>query len=131
MLTAKDICKRFDLTLEQVGVLYAKRVLPEGVKVGGAVRFRENDIRKFENYLRKRRRCRECGIDPDSERGPAPPVYSTAGKPRFDPRLAIANEREAKRQTKSRTLARGSKPIKPQEPVTLPEVANESNKVEG
>jgi hypothetical protein len=131
MLTAQDICKRLDLTLDQVGFLYAKRILPEGIKVGGVIRFREHDIRKFENYLRKRHECRHRGIDPDGPKAPAPPIYSTAGKPRFDPRLVVANEREAKRQSKSRTLAAGSKPIGPQERVALPEAASKSTKVEG
>jgi hypothetical protein len=131
MLTAKDICKRFDLSLEQVGFLYAKRILPEGVKVGGVIRFREQDIRKFERYLRKRHECRHLGINPDGPKGPAPPIYSTAGKPRFDPRLVVANEREAKRQAKSRTLAAGSEKIGPQQQVELPEVASKNTKVEG
>ncbi len=131
MLTAQDICKRLDLTLEQVGFLYAKSVLPEGVKVGDCVRFREHDIRKFEKYLRKRHECRHRGIDPDGPRGPAPPIYSTAGNPRFDPRLVTANEIEANRQSKSRTLAAGSTPIKPQQRVELPESADRKARNEG
>jgi hypothetical protein len=121
MLTANDIAKRLDLTLEQVGFLYAHRILPDGIEVGGVVRFRENDIAKFVKYLRARTKCRERGIDPDGVQGPSPPVYSTAGKPRFDPRLAIANERESKRQKRSRTLANGSLPIGKQERIALPE----------
>jgi hypothetical protein len=124
MLTAKDICKRLDLTLDQVGFLYARRVLPDGVKVGGVVRFRENDIRKFERYLLARRKCRDRGIDPDSTQGPSPPVYSTAGKPRFDPRLVVAEEREAERQKRSRTLAKGTQPVQPQERIELTEPRN-------
>jgi len=123
MLTARDISKRLDLTLEQVGYLYAIRALPDGIKVGGVVRFREHDIRKFEKYLKRRHVCRERGIDPDGVRGPAPPVYSTAGKSRFDPRLATENERERERQSKSRTLAAGTAPIARQEPVEMPDVA--------
>lgn len=121
MLTAEDLCKRFDLTLEQIGFIYAKRILPDGIKIGGTVRFREHDIRKFEKYLRRRQACRDRGIDPDGLRGPAPPVYSTAGKARFDPRLVVENERERERQSKSRTLAAGTTPIEKQEPVEMPE----------
>jgi hypothetical protein len=131
MLTRKDIEKRLGMTDEEVSFLYAKRVLPEGVKVGGVIRFRENDIRKFERYLIARGKCRARGIDPDGVNGPAPPVYSTAGKPRFDPRLVMENEREAERQSKSKTLAAGSQPIGPQEQVAMPEAASKPNKVEG
>ena len=130
MLTRKDLEKRFGLDDEAVSFLYAKRVLPEGVKVGGVIRFREHDIRKFEKYLKARSKCRALGIDPDSAEGPPPPIYSTAGKPRFDPRLVIANEQEAERQKKSRTLAAGSAAIGPQTKVTLPEVKS-VKKVEG
>lgn len=128
MLTAKDLCKRLDLTIEQIGFLYAKRILPDGIKIGGEVRFRETDVRKFERYLRKRHECRARGIDPDSARGPAPPVYSTTGKPRTDPRLIVANEREAARQAKSRTLAAGSDPIETPSKVVMPEAIERSRK---
>jgi hypothetical protein len=131
MLTAQDICKRLDMSIEQVGYLYAVRVLPEGVKVGGEIRFREQDIAKFERYLRRRHKCRHLGIDPDGPKGPAPPVYSTGGKPRFDPRLARANEHEVKRQKRSRTLRAGSEPIEPQPQVEIPEPTSKPNKVEG
>jgi hypothetical protein len=131
MLTAQDIAKRLDLDLDTIGFLYAKRVLPEGVKVGGKIRFREQDIRKFEKYLLARNKCRARGIDPDGPQGPAPPVYSTAGKPRFDPRLVVANEREAERQNRSRTLAAGSEAIGPQQHVALPEATSKARKVEG
>lgn len=130
MLTAKDLCKRFKLELDQIGYLYAKRVLPEGVSVGGKIRFREQDIRKFEKYLLARNHCRDRGVDPDGVNGPAPPVYSTAGKPRFDPRLVVANEREAERQKRSRTLASGSVPIGEQPSVTMPEVNTKTKAAE-
>lgn len=131
MLTAKDICKRLDLTIEQVGYLYAIRALPDGIKVGGVIRFREHDIKKFERYMKARHACRARDIDPDSVRGPAPPVYSTAGKPRFDPRLATENENERERQSRSRTLAAGTTPIAKVKPVEIPDVADKSTKVEG
>ena len=131
MLTPRDIGKRLRLTLDQVAFLYGMRILPDGVKIGGVVRFRENDIRKFERYLLARRNCRERGIDPDSKRGPAPPVYSTAGKARFDPRLVIANEREAERQKHSRTLSSGSAAIGPQQHIALPEPSDSKAKAEG
>lgn len=121
MLTPHDLCKRFSLTLDEIATLYAKRVLPDGIAIGGTIRFRESDIRKFERYLKARRRCRDRGVDPDSPRGVAPPVYSTGGKPRFDPRLVVANESEAERQQRSRTLRAGSERIAPQSPVVLPE----------
>ena len=130
MLTAQDICKRLDLTLEQVGFMYAKRVLPEGIKVGGVIRFRESDIRKFERYLVARSKCRAKGIDPDGARGPSPPIYSTAGGPRFDPRLVTAKEQERKRRAKSRTLAAGSAPIAAEKQVALPELPA-TERVEG
>src|SRR5688500_18545976 len=131
MLTAQDLCKRLDLDLDSIGFMYAKRILPEGVMVGGVVRFREHDIRRFEKYLRARVACRARGVNPDGPKGPAPPVYSTAGGPRFDPRLVVAAEQERERQSKSRTLAAGSVPIGQQEQITLPEPANKQTKVEG
>jgi hypothetical protein len=81
--------------------------------------------------LLARNKCRARGIDPDGPQGPAPPVYSTAGKPRFDPRLVVAAEREAERQKRSRTLAAGSAAIEPQEQVTMPEATSKTRKVEG
>lgn len=129
MLTAQDICKRLSLTLDQVGFLYVKDVLPEGIKVGGVIRFRESDIKKFERYLLARGKCRDRGIDPDSARGPAVPIYSTAGKPRFDPRLVTANEQERERRAKSKTLAAGSTPLPAEKPVAMPELSTE--RVEG
>jgi hypothetical protein len=131
MLTAQDIAKKLQMPLEEVAFMYAKRILPDGIKVGGVVRFRERDIKKFYRYLLKRNECRQRGINPDGPQGPAPPVYSTAGKPRFDPRLVTANQREAERQSKSKTLAAGTEPIGPQQQVELPEVPNKNTKVEG
>ncbi len=129
MLTAKDIAKRLDMDLDAVAFLYAKRILPDGICIGGVVHFREQDIKKFEKYLRRRAACRVRGIDPDSMRGPSPGVYSTGGRPRFDPRLVIANELEAERQKRSRTLAAGTTPIEKQEKIELPEVASKQAEV--
>ena len=126
MLDAKDVAKRIGLDLKEVAYLHAKRILPEPVRVGGRCRWREQDIRKFVAYLKKRSRCRERGIHPDSARGPSVPVYSTVGGPRFDPRLVVAAEQEAERQKRSRTLAAGSVAIGPQEHVTLPEPATKA-----
>jgi hypothetical protein len=119
------------MRLDEIGYMHAKRILPEPIRVGGECRWREQDIRKFERYLKARMRCRERGIDPDGPTGPAPPIYSTAEKPRFDPRLVVAAEREAERQKRSRTLAAGSAAIEPQEQVTMPEATAKPNKVEG
>ena len=113
MLTAKDIAKRLGIDLDEVGYLYAIRFLPEGIKVGDEIRFREHDIEKLVRYLKARSKCRLRGIDPDSPRGPSIPIYSTAGGPRFDPRLEAAAERERERRSKSRTLKAGSEAIAP------------------
>jgi hypothetical protein len=130
MLTAKDIAKRLDLDLEQVAFLYAKRILPDGICIGGVIHFREQDIKKFEKYLRRRAACRVRGIDPDSMRGPSVPIYSTGGKARFDTRLATVNEQERERRKRSKTLANGTTPIGLQEKITLPEAAAKTNKVQ-
>jgi hypothetical protein len=131
MLTLQDIADRVGITFDEAGYLYAIRALPEAIKVGGRYLFREQDVAKYVKYLTARSKCRAKGINPDSPQGPPPPVYSTAGAPRFDPRLVVANKREAKRQKKSRTLRAGSAPIGRQPKVKLPEAASKTNKVEG
>lgn len=130
MLTASDVQKRLEIDTDTLGYLYAKRILPDGIKIGGVIYFREQDIKKFERYLKRRAACRLKGIDPDSFRGPSVPVYSTGGKPRFDPRLVVANEQERARQLKSKTLAAGTTPIPQQQQIKLPEV-DSTTKVEG
>src|SRR5262245_41306263 len=122
MLTAKDIAKRLGLQLDEVAFMHAKKILPEPIRINGECRWREQDIRKFIGYLKKRMRSRERGIHPDSERGPSIPIYSTIGPPRFDPRVVVAEELEAERQKRSRTLAKGTQPVQPQKQIELPEV---------
>jgi hypothetical protein len=131
MLTLQDIQKRLGIDEEQAAYLHAIAFLPEPVVVGGRHLFREQDVAKLVKYLKARSKCRARGVDPDSPLGPSIPIYSTAGKPRFDPRLAAANEREAERQKKSRTLRAGSAPIGKQPQVKLPKVVSKTNKVDG
>lgn len=108
--------------VELVAKLHAIRALPEPIKVGDDWLWREEDVETFCNYLIERHEAREEGIDPDSVDGPAPPVYSTAGDARFDPRLVIAQEQENRRREKSRTLRAGTKAIVVETAVVLPEL---------
>lgn len=121
MLTVSDLQKRFKVSRTTIADWYARSVLPDGISIGGEIRWRETDVRRFEAYLRKRLRCRERGINPDSTAGPAPPVYSTGCKT-FDPRAATARMAERERQSRSRTLAAGTAPLPAEKPVTLPDV---------
>lgn len=120
MLTVKDLMKRYRVKRVRIANWYARRVLPDGVTVGGEIRWREEDIETFENYLRERRAFRDNGGDPDGANGPAPPIYST-GCVTFDPRAATARIEERERQARSKTLAAGTQPIATEEPVELPE----------
>ena len=70
--TANDIAKRLGMNLEEVAYLYAKRILPEGIEVGGEVLFREQDIRKFEAVPEETREVPSRGIDPEGQQGRHP-----------------------------------------------------------
>lgn len=121
MLTAHDLVKRYHVTLKDIGEWYARRILPEAVRIGGKLRFREEDIDLFEEYLRARLECKEAGIDPDGPDGPAPPVYST-GCAAFDPREAMARIRERDRHERSKTLAASAAPMPVEQPIAMPKL---------
>jgi hypothetical protein len=130
MLNRKDFMKRYSLTLDELGHMYAKRLIPEPLKIGSEYYWRETDIRRWDRYLRKRIQCRAKGIDPNSPQGPAPPVYST-GIQVNDVRAIVAREQERKRREKSKTLQAGTSPIAPQDVPTLPEPTQVDSTVEG
>jgi hypothetical protein len=130
MLNRKDFMKRYSLTLDQLGHLYAKRLIPEPLKIGSEFYWRETDIRRWDAYLKKRAKCRARGIDPNSPQGPAPPVYST-GVLANDVRVIVAREAERERRAKSKTLAAASKPIASEQLPTLPELKDSKARAEG
>ena len=130
MLNKRDLCKILHVDINAIAYMHAKRILPEPIRLGRELVWREQDITKFKQYLRRRSRCRLKGIDPDSAQGPAVPIYSTVGPERFDPRLVVAAEQERKRRKRSRTLAAGTQPIAKPERVELPE-ARDSERANG
>lgn len=122
MLTVKDLMKEFQVTRRTIANWYAKRIIPEPVKIGGVLRWREEDIEAWLEYLQERRSFRDVGGDPDSPEGPGTPVYST-GIATLDPRAIAASLRERDRRGKSKTLAAGAEPTKTESMPQLPEPA--------
>ena len=96
MLTVDDLMERYQVPRERIATWYARRILPEAIRVGAEFRWREDDIELFEEFLQARGDCMDAGGDPNGPGGPAPPVYST-GVPAFDPREAMARMRERER----------------------------------
>lgn len=129
MINKHQFAETLGIDLDLLCRLHAIKSLPEPIKVGDDHLWREEDVELYVDYLRDRSECRERGMDPDSVDGPPVPIYSTAGKPRFDPRLVVAQEQENKRREKSRTLRAGTKAIVVESSVVLPELPTE-NKVE-
>jgi hypothetical protein len=129
MLNRNDFCRRYRLSIDQLGELYARKLIPEPIKLGGEFYWRETDIRRWDSYLKKRAKCRARGIDPDSERGPGLPVYST-GIQVNDIRNIVAREHERKRRAKSKTLQAATEPIAPQAVPALPERSETKAKAE-
>jgi hypothetical protein len=127
MLTVKDLMARYEVPRETIANWYARRVLPDAIRVGGEMRWRVEDIELFEDFLRARHDYRDNGGDPDGPNGPAPPVYSTGCKT-FDSRAAVARMEERERQARSKTLAAGTKPIPAEQPVTMPEPSQQDAK---
>jgi hypothetical protein len=125
MFNRHDFMKRYGLTPELLGHMYAKRVIPEPLKIGEEFYWREVDIRRFDKYLLARAKCRERGINPDSPRGPAPPVYSTGCDVR-DIRAIVASQQERKRRTRSKTLRAATEPIEQEQVPALPEPSLEA-----
>ena len=124
MLNKHDLVKSLHVSIKEIAYMHAKQILPEPIRLDGVCYWREQDIKLFKRYLRRRSRCRQAGIDPDSAQGPAVPVYSTIGPERFDPRLVVAAEQERERRKRSRTLAAGTQPIAQPERVELPELSD-------
>jgi hypothetical protein len=118
MFTVSDLATHYSVDERTVCLWYARRVLPEPVKVNDQFRWREDDITLFDEYLRQRAECRADGLDPDSPDGPAPPVYSQ-GLPTVDPRECMAQVREQERQERSKVLG---KTIANAKPAEMPEV---------
>jgi hypothetical protein len=129
MLNRKDFMKRYQLSVEELGVMYSQRLIPEPLKIGKEFYWRECDIRTWDRYLKKRIKCRERGIDPNSKDGPAPPVYST-GIQVADVRAIYASQQERERRAKSKTLQAATKPIELQQVPTLPEPTTKKAKSE-
>jgi hypothetical protein len=129
MFNRKDFCKKYHLTLEQLGLMYAKRLIPEPLKIGGEFYWRETDIRRWDAYLKKRAKCRARGVDPNGPQGPGVPVYST-GCQVTDVRAIVAGQQERERRTRSKTLRAATKPIKPQQVPSLPEPREASARAE-
>jgi hypothetical protein len=128
MINRKDFMKRYCLSLDELGTMYAKRLIPEPLKLGDEFYWRETDVRRWEGYLKKRAKCRARGIDPNSPLGPAPPVYST-GIQVNDVRAIVAREAERERRAKSKTLRAATEPIAPQQVPTLPDSSGTKSKV--
>jgi hypothetical protein len=121
MFTARDLAKMFGVTLRDIAEWNLHRVLPGPVKVSGQLRWREDDIEAFKQYLEALVDHEAAGNEPYGPDAPAPPVYST-GRSAYDPREQIARERERERRERSRTLANGANPAPAEPPVPMPEL---------
>ena len=114
MLTANDLADRPTVNRQTICKWHRSGVLPAAISIGRTLRWRDEDIVEWENFLQARVEARRDGIDPDSPEGPAPPVYST-GCESFDGRKVKAQREETERRAQSR--ARREKTPKTQ-PVT-------------
>ncbi len=121
MLNKNDLVKILHVDIRAIAYMHSKKILPEPIRLDGECYWREQDIKLFARYLRRRSHCRLKGINPDSPEGPGVPVYSTIGPERFDPRQVVAAERELERRKRSRTLASGTRPIAQPERLEIPE----------
>jgi hypothetical protein len=120
MLTARDLAKRYGVTLHDIAEWNLYKVLPGPVKVGGQLRWREDDIRLFDEYLEALLEFEaNTGDESYPADAPAPPVYST-GRPAYDPRETMARLRERERHERSKTLSAGSVPPPAEEPLKMP-----------
>ena len=77
MLTAEDIAKMHKVDKRTVYRWTQSGVLPAPVQIGRTLRWRQQDIDAWHDYLREHRADREAGRDPYRPTGAAPPVTST------------------------------------------------------
>ncbi len=66
MLNKHDLVKSLHVSIKEIAYMHAKQILPEPIRLDGVCYWREQDIKLFKRYLRRRSRCRQAGIDPDS-----------------------------------------------------------------
>jgi predicted DNA-binding transcriptional regulator AlpA len=55
MFTAKDLAARYRVSLRTIGYWIAKGILPEPMRIGGVVRWLEDDIKAWEASCRQRK----------------------------------------------------------------------------
>ena len=125
MLTVKDLMANLQVTRRTIATWYARKIIPAPLKIGGVLRWREEDIEAWMQYLLERRDVLDTGGDPNALDGPEPPIYST-GVETCDPRAISARLRERDRREKSKTLAAASQPTKPETMPEMPEPAGDA-----
>jgi excisionase family DNA binding protein len=55
MLTTKDLAIRFKVSLRTIRYWVTNGILPEPMRIGGVVRWTEDDIREWEKSCRQRK----------------------------------------------------------------------------
>ena len=111
MFTATDLAGRYSVHVKTIYKWSRSGILPAPVEIReNVLRWREQDIALWEDYLAARVSAKSAGIDPNSPEGPAPPVYST-GCRSFDARQQVAQQKE--KQRRSGTDGRKAKPEVP------------------
>ena len=100
MYTVDDMSRELRISRQTLYRWRKAGVLPAPVLIGGSIRWREQDVAAWLDWLAQRAEVSAGGGDPDAADGPCPPVMST-GEALFDGRVAAAQQAEARRRAAS------------------------------